>query len=1004
MDVRNTQWPGTAEGNHPTAGRADASTAPLERFLESLPAAVWAKDADGRYLFVNGAYKTFFGLPPDLVVAGCCDDDFFAAEDAQHFRLKDREIMQTGRAAQFFEQVHLASGVKHVLTLKFPLRDAQGRPYAACGLCFDVSNEVHERQHLEQSHSRLAQREQQWLMLSCRPEIDTGDLQLSLPLIVAAARQGLNVARVSVRLWDARRERLLVQHSPEQPPALQTEPVPAYLTRAAYPAYFAALDEARAIAAADAWHDPRTAELAADYLAIHGIRSILDIPVRMDGVMAGVLCCEHIGPAREWNEAEISFAAGLADMVGRSLIAQQRRETEDALRRLNQELEARVARETEASRRAEMEARAARQQLKEITDHSPGAVCQMLWQWPGQFRFLYMSEGIARMTGVPTEAYLQTPLMVTHVILPDDFAALVTAIDAAALTPGKQFEYQFRIRHAVTNELRWLETQSRGTALASGEVLFNGSFMDVTARKQLEDAVAENERLLSAAIDGSTDGVWEWNLVTDEFYFSDNWYRQLGYAPQELPMRMETFIALCHPDDVQNAVEALNAAIENPYQAGYHLEYRLRHKDDRWQWMLGRGSVSERRADGRALRVTGTNVNIDERKQLEQSLSIATATAQKASRTKGAFLANMSHEIRTPMNAVIGLATLLRSTPLDSRQQDYLDKLLGASQSLLSLINDVLDVSRIEAGKLHIEELPFSLAATLERLRTMAGAEATAKGLKLEIEVDAEVPERLIGDAMRLGQVLLNLTGNAIKFTERGMVSLVVSRVPSADDEDVQLSILVRDTGIGISAESVGALFKPFEQADTSISRRYGGSGLGLSICHQLVSLMGGEIGVQSTPGVGSTFWFTARFGVAAPIDQALVSPPVVFARPTLQGLRVLVAEDNDINMEILTELLCRAGVEVRAAWDGGEAIEQCTEGWPELVLMDMQMPDIDGLTATAMLRADPRFAGLPIIALTANAMSEDRDRCLAAGMNDHLPKPIDVDELYAMLERWRPK
>lgn len=354
------------------------------------------------------------------------------------------------------------------------------------------------------------------------------------------------------------------------------------------------------------------------------------------------------------------------------------------------------------------------------------------------------------------------------------------------------------------------------------------------------------------------------------------------------------------------------------------------------------------------------------------------------------------------MNAVIGLAQLLADTPLSAQQQGYLDKLQGASQTLLALLNDVLDLSKIEAGKLRVEHAPFSLAAVLDRLCLLAGPQSDSKGLSLLREIGEDIPDALLGDALRLGQVLLNLVGNAVKFTEQGSITLRLTRLMSPDNE-AHLRFTVQDTGIGIEPARLGELFQPFEQADSSISRRYGGTGLGLAICRQLVALMGGEMGVASVPGTGSTFWFTARFGLADAVGEAL--PPPADSDPSpLQGLRVLVAEDNDINLEILTELLHRVGVEVRAARDGGEAVQICAGGWPQLVLMDMQMPDIDGLAATALLRTDDRFAALPIIALTANAMSEDRDRCLAAGMNDHLGKPIDVDALYAMLNRWRPR
>ncbi len=606
------------------------------------------------------------------------------------------------------------------------------------------------------------------------------------------------------------------------------------------------------------------------------------------------------------------------------------------------------------------------------------------------------------MTGISVHTFMHDPARVLSAILPEDLPGLLAAIDAAALEHNQPFEYSFRIRHAVSHELRWLQTQSRPGLLADGSVLFNGSFTDITTQKQLEAKVLDSQRLLKAAMDASMDGIWEWNLSNDEVLMSDAWFRQLGYEPGELPQRLDTFTRICHPDDVEPVFAAIAAIVEQPDGPGYSVQCRLRRKNGSWQWMLARGNVSQRDLDGRTLRLTGINTNIDAQKRSEEALANATRVAEDAARSKSDFLASMSHEIRTPMNAVIGFAELLRVSDLKPGQQQQLDKLLTASHSLLGIINDILDHSKIEAGKLLVENTPFSPAIALDHLHCILAPAASTKHLALHIEVPADLPEVLLGDSQRLGQVLLNLVGNAIKFTERGEVRLVVSWQPTTAGA-VQLRFVVRDTGIGIDPERTAKLFQPFEQADPSISRRYGGTGLGLAISHRLVSLMGGEMGVESRPDAGSTFWFSLPFGIAAtPLAPLAAKAPL--DTTTLRGLRVLVAEDNDINLEILNELLIRIGIEVRSARDGGEAVAACAEGWPQLVLMDMQMPDIDGLTATTMLRQNVRFAALPIIALTANAMQEDRLRCLSAGMNDHLGKPIDVEDLYAMLMRWRPK
>ena len=451
---------------------------------------------------------------------------------------------------------------------------------------------------------------------------------------------------------------------------------------------------------------------------------------------------------------------------------------------------------------------------------------------------------------------------------------------------------------------------------------------------------------------------------------------------------------------------ALAASIEAAGHAPQELySHTMRIRDAvtgeiHWIWMQARGRVQ---ADGSVL-FNGVFTDVSARMRLQQTLTEATRAAEAASKAKGDFLANMSHEMRTPLSAVLGLAQLLDGTALDDRQRGYLGKLREASRTLLALISDVLDLAKIESGRISLELAPFRFDEVFDGVLGLFTEQAASKGLVLQVLRDPAIPPLLLGDALRLRQVLLNLVGNAIKFTERGEVQVTVA-VLRADEPRMLLRFSIRDTGIGIPEDQLQQLFQPFVQADNSTSRQYGGTGLGLAICRQLVGLMGGSLVAESVPGSGSVFSFTARFAVA-PAGPELAGAAAVAAavapRP-LQGLRVLVAEDNDINLEIVTTLLELEGMQVRTARDGEAAVQACADGWPQLVLMDMQMPGIDGLEASRRLRAEPRHAQLPIIALTANALSEDRERCLAAGMNDHLAKPIELALLLDALRRWAP-
>jgi signal transduction histidine kinase/ActR/RegA family two-component response regulator len=386
----------------------------------------------------------------------------------------------------------------------------------------------------------------------------------------------------------------------------------------------------------------------------------------------------------------------------------------------------------------------------------------------------------------------------------------------------------------------------------------------------------------------------------------------------------------------------------------------------------------------------------------------ATRAAEAANRAKSTFLANMSHELRTPMNGIMGLTGLALRHAEDPKLRDQLGKIAQASRHLLSVINDILDISKIEAERLTLEQVPFKFGTVLENLMSLIWQRVNDKGLKLHIDMAPEIARQTwLGDPLRIGQILLNLTGNALKFTEQGGIT-VRARLVEENPTEVLLHFEVQDTGIGISTEDQQRLFTAFEQADGSMTRKYGGTGLGLAISKRLAKLMGGDVGVVSQPGNGSTFWFTARLGKATDA----VSPTPTFVQDSAEirlktqfaGTRLLLAEDEPVNQEVSKGLLEDIGLAVDVAEDGAIAVALAKRNRYALILMDMQMPKLNGLDATRQIRTLPGYEHTPILAMTANAFGEDRQVCLDAGMNDHIAKPVETLVLFETLLKWLAK
>jgi len=516
--------------------------------------------------------------------------------------------------------------------------------------------------------------------------------------------------------------------------------------------------------------------------------------------------------------------------------------------------------------------------------------------------------------------------------------------------------------------------------------------------KELSADLALSEERFSLALEGAQDGLWDWNLVTDKVFYSDTWKELFCYKTDEITNTLQDWKDKIHPDDLNQVMQDLSDYLQGKSKV-YESEMRIICKDGQYKHILARGkSISD---DSYITRMIGLHMDITEQKMLEKSLVLAKDEADKANKSKSDFLANMSHEIRTPLNGVLGLTDLVLNTDLNEKQKDYLTKSKSSSQALLRVINDILDYSKIEAGKLDLETKIFDLNNMLENIKDLFDYQATKKGLALIFPANIPTKTKLLGDALRLTQILTNLIGNALKFTDKGSVELSILSLKE-DDSYHELQFSIKDSGIGISKEVQEKLFKEFSQADTSITRQFGGTGLGLAISKQLVHMMKGKVWIESIEGEGSNFIFTVNFEkpkADCNEEETIVSDTLAPAHlDALKGVKILLVEDNKVNQIVLMGLLEDYSVLIDIANNGQEAVEMASKDQYDLILMDLQMPVMDGFEATRIIRTIQAYERTPIFALSAAVMQKDKELTQEAGMDEHLAKPIDKEILLETL------
>ncbi|MEN5228909.1 PAS domain-containing protein [Brevundimonas naejangsanensis] len=617
------------------------------------------------------------------------------------------------------------------------------------------------------------------------------------------------------------------------------------------------------------------------------------------------------------------------------------------------------------------------------------------WRYEVATEAVTWSDEIYRIHGRAPGAFQPTLEDVFGHFHVDDRAEIQRLVERALKT-GEG--YTFKLRLVGVDEVeRVVAAEGAVEKDATGRVIaLFGVLQDVTEREALLRAAQTNERRYRLLAENTGDVITRVKMDGSSKYISPAIQQLLGWTFEEMSGQSTDYV---HPEDRHLVLGAIGRAVKSGEST--RLEHRAVHKKGHTIWVECTFKAL-RDEHGHVDDVVVVIRDITQRKALEAEVLEAKETAVAAARVKSEFLANMSHELRTPLTSVIGFSGLLQASEhLPAEERVYVERIATASEALLGVINDILDYSKLEADAIEMDPEPFDTRALVDGAAAIIESQCSAKGLTLNVVVAADTPERLTGDKGRLRQVMLNFLSNAAKFTARGAVTVKVGGRPQADG-GWRMRVEVTDTGIGIPSEKIGELFRRFTQADASTTRVYGGTGLGLAISRRLIELMGGEVGVESAPGSGSTFWFEAPLAAATEEDVTAREETDRARKDALRG-RVLMADDAAANRELVSAILRNLGLEIDTVADGAEAVHAAHSGLYDLVLMDVHMPVMDGLTATREIRRMQAQGErrIPILALTANVQADQVTRCLEAGMDGHLAKPIQITELAAALSWW---
>lgn len=626
--------------------------------------------------------------------------------------------------------------------------------------------------------------------------------------------------------------------------------------------------------------------------------------------------------------------------------------------------------------------------FRKMTAVLPGLFYQVRISPFGRIKLIYASDASRWVYELEPEDLRKDPGAIYRLIHPDEREYLKDKM-LQAIRNSDMWREEFRVILPKAG-LRWRLGVAHVERLADGSSLWNGFVTDTTWRRSAEEKLRLNEQRLKLATQAGRVGTWDYDVANRKLFWNDVMFTMKNVDPASFELTLETGEALVHPDDRQRVSTEFARCLASR-ETQYQIENRVLLPDGE---ILHTRTTAEIQRDptGTALRCVGIEIDITAEKR-------AIEAAMAADRAKSEFLAMMSHEIRTPMNGVLGYTSLLKETPLAEDQREYVTTIESSGQHLLLLINDILDLSKIESGRIKIHAAPFALRPFLEELFTLLRPRALERHLDYRLEIDPNVPEGILTDRTRLGQILTNILGNAVKFTETGSVTMQVHASPGRTGEPWTWHFEVLDTGCGISPQLREHIFEPFIQADLSATRRHGGTGLGLAISRRLARLLQGDILISDNPaGPGSRF--VARIVAPTSTIQETSSQPDELPDGRFQGKKVLIVDDDPTGRKLCRLQLTKLGFDTTTAENGAEAVGLCETQKFDVILMDVQMPGMDGFSATRAIRKQEKTR-TPIIALTANAMPEDREKSLESGMDDYVTKPMKVPVLLRAIGHW---